>query len=330
MELRHIRYFVAAVEEGSLQAAANRLHVAQPALSRRIRDLELELETLLFERHTRGVRLTAAGSSFYKDATKILSALQEATYRIRKLHSKEGQRVRMGIVRTASKYEFARQATASFVRDCPDTELEAVSAASPELSTALQEGGLALALLYGHNQDLNKFDQRIVHFERYVLAVHPQHSLAQKKCIDLDDLKGDPLVWLSRRNDPDNHDALLQFCRSAGLEPTIGHVAASHDEQIEIVQVNRGMCLTVASTQLTTGADRLIYQSLPDLDLEIRLMLVWRRNIASGAEADLRASFDAAIDQHQAAIQANSMDWIFARGGQKVVRCPVSDGRSQI
>src|SRR2546422_10198243 len=78
MELRHLRYFVAVAEERSFIGAATRLRVAQPALSKQIRDLEIELGTVLFERGPRGVHLTAAGRAFLVEARKTLDVATHA------------------------------------------------------------------------------------------------------------------------------------------------------------------------------------------------------------------------------------------------------------
>jgi DNA-binding transcriptional LysR family regulator len=81
MELRHLRYFIGVGEEQHFGRAANRLHVAQPALSRQIQDLERELGFLLFDRLPRGVRLSAAGTLFLNDARRILQDVDEAKRR---------------------------------------------------------------------------------------------------------------------------------------------------------------------------------------------------------------------------------------------------------
>src|SRR5919108_1111767 len=78
MELRHLRYFIAVAEEHSFSGAANRLRVAQPALSKQIRDLEIELGTVLFERGPRGVHLTASGRAFLVEARHTLDNASRA------------------------------------------------------------------------------------------------------------------------------------------------------------------------------------------------------------------------------------------------------------
>src|SRR5258708_20387702 len=81
MELRHLRYFVAVGEEQHYGRAAERLRVAQPALSRQIQDLEEEIGVKLFDRLPRGVKISAAGISFLDDARRILQQVNEATIR---------------------------------------------------------------------------------------------------------------------------------------------------------------------------------------------------------------------------------------------------------
>src|SRR6266849_5404269 len=81
MELRHLRYFVGVGEEQHFGRAAERLHIAQPALSRQIQDLEKEIGCALFERLPRGVKLSAAGKLFLEDSRRILAEVQEAARR---------------------------------------------------------------------------------------------------------------------------------------------------------------------------------------------------------------------------------------------------------
>ena len=103
MELKHLRYFKAAVEEGSLQAAAARLNVAQPALSRRVRDLEALLGCDLLVRGARGVAPTRAGLALYRDTVRVFGELDEAVQRARRLGLEQGRGVRMGLAPTVAR-----------------------------------------------------------------------------------------------------------------------------------------------------------------------------------------------------------------------------------
>src|SRR3954447_3379687 len=97
MELRHLRYFVAIAEEQSFTRAAERLWVAQPGLSTQIRRLEEELGVKLFERHTRGVDLTDAGSVFLERARATLAAAEEARATVSDLESGLVGTIRLGL-----------------------------------------------------------------------------------------------------------------------------------------------------------------------------------------------------------------------------------------
>src|SRR6202008_2627752 len=97
MELRHLRYFVGAAEEQHFGRAAERLHVAQPALSRQIQDLERELGFLLFDRLPRGVRLSAAGKLFLNDVRRILRDVDETKRRAKRMALGQAGTLRIGV-----------------------------------------------------------------------------------------------------------------------------------------------------------------------------------------------------------------------------------------
>src|SRR5690242_19216662 len=102
MELRHLRYFVAVGEDQHYGRAAERLHVAQPALSRQIQDLEKEMGFVLFDRLPRGVRLNAAGRLFLTDARRILQDVDEAKLRAERIALGKAGTLRIGIAMALS------------------------------------------------------------------------------------------------------------------------------------------------------------------------------------------------------------------------------------
>ena len=123
MELRHLRYFVAAGEEQHFGRAAARLHLAQPALSRQIQDLEREIGFLLFDRLPRGVRLSAAGTLFLNDARRILQDVEEATRRAERTALGKVGTLRLGIAFALSWHGLVVDSVREFRRREPDVEL---------------------------------------------------------------------------------------------------------------------------------------------------------------------------------------------------------------
>src|SRR5215470_13762628 len=124
MELRHLRYFVAVAEEEHYKRAAGRLHVAQPALSRQIQDLEEEIGFKLFDRLSRGVKISAAGKVFLEDARRILRGVNEATARGKRVASGQSGTLRMGLIETISWHGVVPESFRRFREQQPDAELE--------------------------------------------------------------------------------------------------------------------------------------------------------------------------------------------------------------
>ena len=318
MELRHIRYFVAAVEEGSLQGAAHRLHIAQPALSRRIRDLEASLGCDLLVRGTRGVTPTRAGASFYRDALVLLGRLDEARNCARLLGREEDGVARVGLMPTARKYAFLSEALTTFAAGDDEIPITYSRASSADLARGLREGSLDVALLYERRMAAPLIGERLIHQECYVLALHPGNPLATMPSLSFADLAGQPLIWLSRQDDADHHDLLMQQCRLHGLDPLIAHSAHSHEEQLDIAAVSGGAFLTPASTTLSTPPGTLVFRALPDLAMSISLTLAWRGAVEAGPSAALLRALHAAIDRHQSRPPGTS-DWTFIEGHRVVI-----------
>ena len=136
MELRHLRYFVAVGEEQHFGRAAERLHLAQPALSRQIQDLEDEIGFKLFERLPRGVKISAAGKSFLEDARRILQQVNEATLRAGRVASgkslKPTTRSRWDVAGTPEKRHHDDAAAMSMPRSL--IELQSSSNSTPVMS----------------------------------------------------------------------------------------------------------------------------------------------------------------------------------------------------
>src|SRR5246127_4880351 len=124
MELRHLRYFVAIGEDQHYGRAAERLGIAQPALSRQIQDLEKELGFTLFDRLPRGVKLSAAGKLFLSDARRILQDVEDAKRRAERIAHGRAGTLRIGIATAVSWHGLVRDSFREFRRRQPDVEME--------------------------------------------------------------------------------------------------------------------------------------------------------------------------------------------------------------
>lgn len=315
MELKHLSYFRAAVEEGSLQGAAARLNVAQPALSRRVRDLEAELGCQLLERGARGITPTRAGMALYRDTVRMFDDLQETRQRVRRLGLEHGHGVRVGLAPTiARKYPFLGSALDAFASQHRDSTVAFRPAGSAELVGNLREGAIDLALLYEQRADSTRTSDRLVHREAYVLAVHPAHPLAVAGAAELADLTGQPLVWLARQDMADRFNPMALQLRRHGLEPAIAQIVDTFEQQIDITIASAGVCLTPASTRLSVPAGKLHFRALPRLDTTIDLTLIWPSDGVSEKARDLLDLLHAEIDRHQADLARPDKEWMILDG----------------
>ncbi len=322
MELRHLRYFVAAVEEGSLQGAAKRMNVAQPALSRRIHDLEIRMGAKLLTRGARGVTPTRSGASFYRDALRLLEGLDEARHRARRLGEEAAHAPRFGVIVTARKFPFIHDAMRTYKRAHPQVPVTFMRDLSPDLANALRERRLDMSLLYDWRVGTPGINERLIHYERYVLAAHPENPLAGTgEPVRLPDLSEVPLVWLARGELTNRNDALMRECQLRGLEPVVGHIARTHDEQIDITIVSGGACITPASLLLDIHRDFLLVRPIADADMEISLSLAWTADLATAPARSLLGVMHATIDRHQAQILSGEASWAYLHG-QPLIRVP--------
>src|SRR6202790_4546595 len=145
MELRHLRYFVAIAETGSLTTAAEqRLHTAQPSLSRQIRDLEIEVGVQLLTRSARGVELTAAGRAFLEHARLALAQAEAAIEAARRAAQPAKPSFALGFL-TGQEMDWLPEAMHILRDELPNVDVSVSSQYSPDLAQALLRGKLDLA-----------------------------------------------------------------------------------------------------------------------------------------------------------------------------------------
>lgn len=195
MELRHLRYFVAVAEEGSLSVAAERrLHTAQPSLSRQIRDLEDEVGVPLMMRSARGIELTAAGRVFLDHARLALGQAAAAVEAARQAAQPQKPTFSVGLL-TGVEVDWLPQVTRILRDELPNIEVRIVSQLSPQLADNLQRRKLDLAFLRREPQP--DLEYRTVAKERLVVILRSDHRLAARKSIDPRDLVGETYIGFS-------------------------------------------------------------------------------------------------------------------------------------
>jgi LysR family transcriptional regulator, hca operon transcriptional activator len=197
MELRHLRYFVAVAEEGSLtNAAERRLHTAQPSLSRQIRDLEIEVGVKLLERSARGVELTAAGRVFLDHARLALLQVEAAGEAARRAAAPD--RAAFGVGFLAGQELVWLPEALRILRDIePAIEITLFSQSSPELAGALMRGKMDVAFLRRETPTPGLAFKFLIK-EPLVAVLSAGHRLAARKEIRPQDLAGETYITPTR------------------------------------------------------------------------------------------------------------------------------------
>src|SRR5215470_7445165 len=180
MELRHLRYFLAVGEEEHYGRAAQRLHVAQPALSRQIQDLEDEVGFKLFERMPRGVKLSIAGKLFLEDARRILQEVNEAAARAARVARGQSGTLRVGFTENASWHGIVPDSFRRFRERQPGAELQLSPGSSIEQIDAILSGWVDAGFLQPPKDD-DELDQFPVALQHVELAVPKGHPLSKIK-----------------------------------------------------------------------------------------------------------------------------------------------------
>jgi LysR family hca operon transcriptional activator len=240
MELRHLRYFVAVAETGSLTVAAERrLHTSQPSLSRQIRDLEDEVGAELFSRSARGVELTAAGRAFLDHARLALTQVDAATEAARRAAQPSKQVFALGFL-TGQEMTWLPRAMQVLRDELPNIDVTVSSHYSPDLADALARGKLDLAFLRAEpGFDL---DYRVVSQEKLIALMPSDHPLTARAAIRAEDFRGEPFIMATNKARV-LHEVIEGYLMRSGVDVTPEHGVDNLAMAMSLVASTRGLAL---------------------------------------------------------------------------------------
>jgi DNA-binding transcriptional LysR family regulator len=278
MELRHLRYFVAVGEEQHYGRAAQRLRVAQPALSRQIQDLEGEVGFKLFERLPRGVKLNTAGKLFLEDARRILQEVNEATARAARVARGQSGTLRVGFTENASWRGVVPESFRRFREMQPDAELQLRPSPSWVQLEAIRSGRLDAGFVFNMPKADQELDRLPVTMQRIELAIPAGHPLTKLRELRLRDLTDAPFVWFPRRESPALYDRLMHACFRGGLKsPRIVQEGLDEATILSLVATGLGVGW-VLGTARWRCPESVVIISVVDLNVPLSLALAWRKD----------------------------------------------------
>lgn len=271
MELRHLRYFVAVAEECNFRRASLRLHVAQPALSVQVRQLEEEIGTPLFTRAGRGVTLTAAGEVFLGYARQALRETMSGVERARQAGSGDIGHLNIGYSTAASFLVFPTVIPA-FRREHPGVQLNFRSLFLAEQIEALASGEIDIG--FGYLPFATEGLDVVPLTKEDLVAVIPvAHRLARERSITIKDLSGEPLVLPSRLVMPQHRQLITNLFDLSGSAMIVAYEVEHAINLINFVGAGLG-CSLLSNYVLRIRQDTVIYKTIdpPNLSLELAVM----------------------------------------------------------
>jgi DNA-binding transcriptional LysR family regulator len=298
MELRHLRYFVAVAEELHFGRAAERLHIAQPPLSRQIRDLEREIGTALFERVPRGVELTPAGRAFLPEARLTLAQAERAQRTARRAAEGETGRLRVGFVEAAADAAVLPDVLGFFRMHLPAIGVSLFAMDTPQQVEALREARIDLGILYSPPPDAEQWLRvESVYVEPLVAALPEGHRLVgpageegAAMPMGVADFAGEPFVLFPRPSGAVLYDDVIARCRAVGFSPRVVQEAPGWHTIAGLVAAGVGVAFVPAGLARIRRPG-VVFRPVGDLGVALTMSAVWKQ----GERSPVRERFVTAL-----------------------------------
>ena len=241
MDFRHLRYFQAVAEELSYSRAATRLRIAQPALSRAVKEIEHELDANLLDRNRSGVRLTPAGRVLLHEIAGLFDRWEESLRRVHRTAKGEEGELRLGYIGPPTQ-PFLGRLLGEYRRRCPLVSLHLEERTPERVWEMLAKGRLSAAFTRPvSTAETSGLRTILLRKERLGAVLPPAHPLAKRATLSWRDLAREPLVVLARREGVGLHDAVLAGCRQAGFSPRLAYTPSLIGTVLSYVEARAGI-----------------------------------------------------------------------------------------
>ena len=277
MNFVHLKYLVAAAQHRSFRRAAVALRIAQPTLSKRIRELEDSLGIVLFERSTSGAHLTADGEIVAARAKQILIDLDSMQSITKDGGAGTAGRLEIGFYTSLTSGALG-ESLCEFAKEHEGVDINVVEGDRSELLALLERGSIDLAIVLGELR-YETYAQRSLWAERVMVALPKSHYLAERDFVYWTDLKTERFLVSRRDPGPEMHDMLLSKLSSPGDRPLVKSMGVPHDHLLTLVRCYQGIVPVCESSTGNIIAD-VVYREVRDGNGTTRLGFVayWQRS----------------------------------------------------
>lgn len=275
MELRHLRYFQAVAEELSFSGAARRLRIAQPALSRAVKEIEHELGALVLDRNRSRVRLTPVGAVLLAEAGLVLERWEAALLKVRRTVVGEEGELSLGYIGPPTRL-FLGPLLAEYRLRYPRISIHLEERTPERVWEMVARGSMSLGLTRPVPGSADPGMQTLLlREERLGMVVPAGHPAANTPELSWRNLEGEPLIVLARREGVGLYNAILSGCGQAGWKPRFVHTPSLVGTVLSYVEAGAGAGIVTDSVVPRGGALRFV--PLTPV-VTVPLVLVWRED----------------------------------------------------
>ena len=300
MELRHLRYFTAVVQWKSFREASRRIHVAQPAISQTVADLEEELGLKLFSRAKRIARLTPEGEVLYAEAVRALAQAELVMETARRAARGEIGRLSIGFLGSATS-AFLPELVRKFKATYPGVKLTLQELTPVQQDAAFETGEIDVGFTRTLTAEQSRtFSSRVLYRDP-LMAVLPRSRRVKGKRVHIADLANDSFVLFHREGYPGVFDTTTAMCQKAGFYPRVENLPRMLQTVLSLVEAGQGVSIVPACARNLRSHGVRFYRLQPD-DVRIELVAAWKKDNPSVV---LRAFLDL-IDTNAAQIRSKA------------------------
>lgn len=274
MDLRHLRYFQAVAEELSFSRAARRLHIAQPALSRAVKELEHHLGVDILQRTRRTVKLTPAGAVLLDETARLLERFDEIVRRVKRTAAGEEGELRLGYIGPPTQ-PFLGRLLHEYRRRNPQVAVHLEERTPERVWEMVAKGRLSVGLtrpVLSH--EAVGLRTLLLQREPLCAVVRPDHRDAGKPSASWRSLASEPFIVLARREGVGLHDEIFAACKKAGFTPRLAHTPSIIGTVLSYVEAGAGIGIVPASVAANAATAGLRVLQLRPVET-VPLVMVW-------------------------------------------------------
>lgn len=281
MELRHLRYFIILAEELHFGKAASKLFISQPPLSRQIKELEMELGVMLFDRSEKKVKLTDAGVYFKAQIDELFIQLDATKLMVKRIHEEESGELKIGYVSSVYQHDLAKSLK-DLQQEFPFVKTLLYEVPTAKQIESLEKGDLDIGILRAPVNSVH-LTQHSLYLDPFMIALPKQERQSYDLDAIINFIKNQPFIFFNHEYAPEFNQRLHELCERLGFQPNIAHEVNNVGSILQLVEAGLGISILPLSLSKHYGNLSINYVSLASIPIYTEILLAYKKGNLSNA-----------------------------------------------